>query len=188
MDAARALFVESGYEATSIRRIAERIGASSGTLYHYFEDKPALMAQLVSEAFGKLNSRLSSIAKDSAPPLDNLRRGATAYIMFGLENPHQYAVLFMKTEEMLNDERIKEVFRRDGFSCFDCLRRMTRDCVEAGALRPELTDVEEVAQSLWAAIHGVTSILISCDGFPFIERTRLIDRHVDILIEGVRRR
>jgi hypothetical protein len=30
-------------------------------------------------------------------------------------------------------------------------------------------------------------LLITCGGFPFVERTRLIDRMVHTLIEGVRR-
>jgi len=187
LDAARALFVESGYEATSIRRIAERIGASSGILYHYFEDKPAIMAQLVAEAFAKLSQRMGSIARDAAPPLDSLRRAALTYIHFALENPHHYAVLFLKNEASMAEPVIRDVFLRDGMQSFGCLLRITRACIEAGVLRPELTDENEVAQSLWAGVHGIAALLITCSAFPFVEQTRLVDRHVDILIAGVKR-
>lgn len=187
LDAARTLFVESGYEATSIRRIAEKIGASSGILYHYFEDKPAILAQVISEAFAKLGARMSSIATDSAPPLDNLRRAGRAYIGFALDNPHHYSVLFMKNEHALSEPRIMEVFMRDGMKCFGCMRQITRTCIDAGVLRPELTDDDEVAQCLWAGVHGIAALLISCQGFPFVEQARLMDRHLDILIAGVRR-
>jgi hypothetical protein len=44
-----------------------------------------------------------------------------------------------------------------------------------------------VAQAIWAGAHGVTSLLITCQ-FPFIEPSRLVDRVVHILIEGIRKR
>jgi len=76
LDAARELFVREGYEATSVRRIAEKVGCSPGILYHYFEDKPSIMAQLVREAFAQLTKRLLAICDDNAPPLDRLRRAS----------------------------------------------------------------------------------------------------------------
>jgi hypothetical protein len=72
-----------------------------------------------------------------------------------------------------------------GERCFDNLRAAVRRCVEAGQLNCE--DIEEVAQALWAGAHGVTTLLITCS-FPFIEQSRLIDRVVHILIEGIRKR
>lgn len=188
LDAARDLFVKEGYDATSIRKIADRIGASSGILYHYFEDKPAIMAQLVAEAFAQLSQRLQSIADDQAAhPLDRLRRSGLAYIRFGIDNPHQYAVLFMKTEAVQQEPKIMEVFMFNGMKCFGALQQIVNDCHAGGHLRPELTDPVEVAQSIWAHVHGLASVFISAKTFPFVEQTRLIERHVEIAVAGVRR-
>jgi hypothetical protein len=49
-------------------------------------------------------------------------------------------------------------------------------------------DVVEVSQALWAGSHGLTALLITCPTFPFVEQDRLVERMLDILIEGVRRR
>ena len=46
--------------------------------------------------------------------------------------------------------------KQAGAQAFDCLRRNVGACVDAGLLRRN--DVEEVAQSLWAAMHGVVSL------------------------------
>ena len=43
------------------------------------------------------------------------------------------------------------------------------------------------AGALWAGVHGLTTLLITSD-FPFIEHNRLIDRHLNILIEGIRKK
>lgn len=186
LDAAREMFVLDGYAATSIRRIADRAGCSPGILYHYFEDKEAIMAQLVRETFGKLTARMRAMVDDSAPPLDRLHRALRTYVEFGIEHPHHYAVLFGKPAHG-DREKIAQVFQQDGMQCFDCLRRLCRESIEAGALRPELQDVEEVAQTLWAGAHGLTSVFTQT-GFPVIERSRLIDRMADVLITGVRRK
>lgn len=186
LDAARELFVREGYEATSVRRIAERAGCSSGILYHYFEDKAAIMAQLVRETFGRLIERLSCVRDDPSPPLDRLRRSLRTYVEFGLDHPHHYGVLFAKP--LLPDSRIVDVFDTDGARCFQCLQSLTAVAIASGSLRAGLTDEAEVAQALWVSIHGLVSAMTIAKGFPFVERSRLVERQVDILIEGVRAR
>ena len=42
LDVAEVLFVEIGYEATTMTAIAERSGSGFGTLYHYFPDKQSI--------------------------------------------------------------------------------------------------------------------------------------------------
>lgn len=41
------LFAERGVSSVSMREIADALGVSTGTLYHYFPDKDSLFAQLV---------------------------------------------------------------------------------------------------------------------------------------------
>lgn len=188
LDAARELFAREGYEATSIRRIAEKVGCSPGILYHYFEDKPEIMAQLVRETFSRLTARLQAICHDQAPPLDRLRRSLLTYIHFGLDHPHHYNVLFNPSNSAANKpEVITAAFKEDGMKCFDCLRSMVRECFEAGLFRPELTDIEEIAQVLWTSIHGSTSAIFTCGGFPFIEYSRLVERQIEVLLHGILR-
>jgi AcrR family transcriptional regulator len=49
LDAAAALFVEVGYEATTMTAIAERSASSIGALYNYFPDKQAIALTLVNQ-------------------------------------------------------------------------------------------------------------------------------------------
>ncbi|MEH1831629.1 MAG: TetR/AcrR family transcriptional regulator [Nostoc sp.] len=43
------LFAQKGYSSITMRQIAEGLGVSTGTLYHYFPSKQALFEQLVQE-------------------------------------------------------------------------------------------------------------------------------------------
>jgi AcrR family transcriptional regulator len=180
LDAARTLFVKEGYENVSIRKIAEKIEYSPGTIYLYFRDKGEILERICEETFGKLEQRMHAINRDPANPLDGLRRGLRTYIQFGLDNPNHYIVTFVQAKQLPEEYQPKA-----GVNCFDNLRQAVRRCVEAGQLNWE--DVEEVAQALWAGAHGVTSLLITSK-FPFIEPNRLVDRMVYILIEGIRKR
>jgi TetR/AcrR family transcriptional regulator of autoinduction and epiphytic fitness len=47
IDAAVAEFRQTGYEATSMDRVAERAGVSKRTVYNHFESKEALFAQIL---------------------------------------------------------------------------------------------------------------------------------------------
>lgn len=187
LSAARQLFVRDGYEATSMRGIAAKVGCSPGILYHYFEDKQAIMARLVQETFSLMRQRLNAIRLDTAPVEDRLRRGLRAYMDFGLEHPHHYALLFMKPHNLEEMPALHQVFQQDGSETFGCLMAMTAESMAAGILRPELQDAAEVAQALWTGIHGLVSLQIGVKGFPWVERSRLLDRQVDILMHGVLR-
>ena len=180
LDAARTLFVKEGYEHVSMRKIAEKIEYAPGTIYLYFRDKAEILDRICAETFSKLAQKIHAINTDPSNPLDGLRRGLRTYVQFGIDNPNHYIVTFVQAKQVPLDLQPSA-----GAQCFDNLRIGVRRCVEAGQLNCE--DVEEVSQALWAGVHGVTTLLITCS-FPFIEQNRLIDRVLHILIEGIRKR
>jgi len=183
LDAARALFVKEGYESVSIRKIADKIEYAPGTIYLYFRDKAEILDRICEETFSKLLRRMDAIRNDTAAPLDKLRRGLRTYIQFGLENPNHYIVTFVQAKM---HQESKSVFETVGQQSFGCLRKGVRECIDADELVSN--DADEVAQTLWAGVHGLTSVLITCTGFPFVEQNRLVDRMVETLVEGVRRK
>jgi AcrR family transcriptional regulator len=180
LDAARALFVKDGYESVSIRKIADKIEYAPGTIYLYFRDKAEILARICEETFSKLLRKMEAIRHDAAAPVDKLRRGLRTYIQFGLDNPDHYVLTFIEAKAHLES---RQVFETIGKQTFGCLRACVQECVDAGELVSN--DADELAQTLWAGIHGLTSVLITCTGFPFVEQNRLIDRMVKTLIDGI---
>jgi len=181
MDAARELFVEKGYEAVSMRKIAERIDYSPTTIYLYFDDKADLMTQICERTFAKLTHKLSAINKRSSDPFERLRAGLTEYVHFGLRHPSDYHLLF---NMHMPDQPSVPFEESNGEQSFDTLRAAVKACMDAGGLRSN--NVEAVSQSLWMGIHGVTSLLITQPHFPFVGKKRLIRQTIDILIAGIR--
>jgi AcrR family transcriptional regulator len=182
LDAARDLFVNEGYDNVSMRKIADKIEYAPGTIYLHFKDKAEILDTLCQQTFEKLHTRMEAIRNDTGNPVDALRRGLRTYIQFGLDNPNHYIVTFVLAKQKADRDRPD--IAQPAMACFDCLRGTIRKCIEGGYINGG--EAEDTAQAIWAAIHGVTSLLVSKSEFPFVEETRLIERLIDILIKGVR--
>ena len=70
-----------------------------------------------------------------------------------------------------------------GMQAFAFLTRGINECIQAGKIKA--ANVELAAQTLWAGIHGITSLLITHHTFPWAGREKLIHSTVDTLVAGL---
>ncbi len=61
LDAAREIFVHEGYEKFSMRKLAEKIEYSPGSVYLHFNSKEELFECLVEESFTRLLKTLTGL-------------------------------------------------------------------------------------------------------------------------------
>src|SRR5258706_8452785 len=94
LDAARELFAELGYDAVTMRKIAERIEYSPTAIYFHFKDKEALLRELCDTDFAALAHEFQKIAR-IADPMDRLRAIGRAYVAFAVGYPNHYRLMFM---------------------------------------------------------------------------------------------
>jgi AcrR family transcriptional regulator len=66
------LFVEKGFEKTSIRDIAEAAKMNSSGLYYYFEDKEAILYTILIEIMDESLARMQQIANRDVPLKDKI--------------------------------------------------------------------------------------------------------------------
>lgn len=185
LDAAREMFANEGYQNVSMRKIADKIEYSPTTIYLYFKDKSDLLHQICEETFARLGQRVSEIAAGEPDALQSLRKGLRAYIEFGLEHPNHYEVTFI-TPLIENAEGDKHSFEDSlGQRAFGFLSQGVADAISAGKLKKG--DVDLISQTLWAGIHGLTSLLIGHSKFPFVEKEKLIDSLLDTMLEGLKK-
>jgi AcrR family transcriptional regulator len=183
LDAAREMFVRDGFENVSMRKIAEKIEYSPTTIYLYFQDKADLLDCLCEETFTRLVKKQTLLEQTVADPLERFQKGLRAYIEFGLKHPNHYKVTFMMPpplDEPRSGVRSKEL----GQKAFAHLRNTLALCAERGLL--EIGDLETTAQVTWAAIHGLTSLLIAHPKFQWLEQNRLIDTLIGMLTAGLK--
>ncbi len=173
LDAARALFIREGYDNVSMRKIAEKIDYSPTTIYLYFKDKQDLLFALCEETFSGLVQELSALEKTSRDPVEGLRKGLKTYVEFGLRHPQHYLLTFVIPHEHGHDVNAETM----GMKAFAFLPRAIQECIEQKKFRR--VDAAVASQAIWAAVHGVTSLLIVHKDFPWVKKDLLVEAVID---------
>jgi len=163
MDAARDLFAREGYDAVSMRRIADAIEYSPTAIYVHFRDKLDLLQQICEADFGALAADLADL-RQVENPVERIRRMGHGYIRFGARHPNQYRLMFM-TKMAPDLDRDKACDPSVDATAYGLLRQSCHEAIERGLIRPEYRDADLLAQVFWSAVHGVTSLhIVKADG------------------------
>lgn len=72
LDVAVQVFIEQGYDATSVSALATRLGLSKSALYHHYESKEALLEVALDEAIGSLEGVLREPGAQDGPAGERL--------------------------------------------------------------------------------------------------------------------
>jgi AcrR family transcriptional regulator len=149
--AATGLFADLGYDAVTMRALANKLGCSPMTAYRYFENKSELFAQVRREAFTRFADRQCEAGKGlrGAKRLSHL--GQT-YVEFALDDPGAYRIMFELEQPPSGDypDLDAEVARS-----FSYLHDATVEAVADGDLHG---DPLTLAHLMWARVHGIVSL------------------------------
>ena len=152
LDKASALLTEEGPHALSMRKLSERVGASTIVLYTYFKDKQDILNELYVEGFVRLQQDLEGVAPgdDAAAYVMELGR---AYRRSAVANSTYYQIMFSRcipgfTPSKHSLEKSK--------TSFMVLRQGVQRCADAGM--PLRGGAGRTAQVLWSTLHGVVSL------------------------------
>lgn len=184
LDAAREMFATRGVEATTMRAIAERIEYTPTAIYHHFKDKDELILEICHADFARLGRQFSSMERID-DPIERLRRIGRAYVEFAIAFPHHYRMMFMTT--IPAHEHPEKNPEEDAYGF---LVATTREGIEKGLFRPELTDAEELAQITWGGVHGLISLHLAKCHDPWIDwrdLRRTSEKAIDALVRGLTR-
>lgn len=172
LDVAREMFVRQGYDATTMRAIADRMDYTATALYHHFPSKDDLLRELCECDFRALAASFAQIGR-IPDPIERIRRIGEAYVDFALKHAMQYQLMFLTPRPVL--EMKGGITRGDpGEDAYAFLRDTWAEAIAAGRVRPEFQDPDELAQMAWAALHGLLSLHIvkpisTQDGKPWLE-------------------
>jgi AcrR family transcriptional regulator len=175
LEAAREIFLTDGYEGFSMRKLAVRVGCSAGALYLHFRDKESLFDVLVEQSFEQLHQALTRLRDARGrDPAGTLKQGLREYVEWGLAHPNEYAIAFLLCRPATSNP-----YRTH--AAFDVARSLVRACLGRRA-RP--AQVELATQAVWAATHGITSLLIERPAFPWAAKKTLIACVIGSAVDG----
>ena len=186
LDAARALFIESGYDAVTMRRIAEQIDYSPTTIYLHFADKDTLIRELCSEDFLSLAKRFTAIATQ-LDPLVRIQAIGLAFLDFGLEHPNHYRMMFMTPHPPVPAQarHVKQGNLEE--DAWAILVAAVSEAQESGVLSRGYGGPQGLAQQFFAGIHGILALHLAKGNDPWIEWSPVWEageRMIQALIRG----
>jgi len=137
LDAAVKLFSEKGYDAVSMRGVAQEAGVSKANIYHHFNSKEALYRAIVCSSASELSGLVSELAEGTGPFDARILDFAKQHLGHLEGNALSSRVIMREAfsgndhhSKMLVDEVFGEIFTRM-VSIFEAGQR-------AGVLRAEL--------------------------------------------------
>jgi AcrR family transcriptional regulator len=152
LQAAEDLSATHGWEALTVRRIAEEAGTSTRALYALFDSKQGLEQALHQVMFTRLRDLLQARERSDDPRRD-IAIQALAYRQWAVERPERYALAMHRFLGQRSRPRSDEGLAVSR-EALDELRQAVRRCHDAGLLLGG-RDPEDVVTHLRATVHGL---------------------------------
>jgi AcrR family transcriptional regulator len=144
--AARAVAEREGWDAVTVRRLADEIEYSQPVLYSHFENRDAIVAAVALEGFVELTAALTEAARGSTGQQNALENVAMAYLDFALHCPALYEAMFvLPTNLHFGEADTRQELR----TAYEAL---------ATVVAPYCADVELATETFWAALHGLAEL------------------------------
>lgn len=174
LQAALEIATQEGWQAVTIRRVAERIEYSPSALYKYFEDKEDILRTLLLQGFQHMVAALERVADREHHPEERLQQMAAAYWDFAWHQPTVYQLMFDLKGKIHEVEEAKVAF----LVVRSALEEWSRVCgVKMG-------DLDQAVEMLWATMHGFVALTLAqyISGGPTRAKETLTQAISDLLL------
>ncbi|WP_018613527.1 TetR/AcrR family transcriptional regulator [Segetibacter koreensis] len=143
---------KEGWQALSIRKIADAIEYSVPVIYDHFENKEGILLELTRQGFRLLNQRIEKAKSTFSDPAKQLESMAFAYWHFAFDNVEYYKVMYglgMPGCEMVQQIAELATFTELILSCVKDLIKNSKNHEADAFLK---------FHTFWSMLHGLISI------------------------------
>jgi TetR/AcrR family transcriptional regulator, cholesterol catabolism regulator len=186
LEAAERQFSEHGFKGTRLEAVAEDAGCAKGALYLEFEDKTALLREVVAAALARAGERFAREVATLESPRARLREGLRlTYVMMG-EAP-MFARLLREDPELralrpgAGEQGAREDEERKARAQVEMFRGWVDEGIARGEIRPDLD--RDAIPFVLATLRFAPQHLALVDGY--FPRGRVLDAIVDIFDAGL---
>lgn len=150
LDAAVAVFIEQGYDGTSISALAGKLGVTKSALYHHFDSKEAILAEALSVALDGLDTVIAAAEQAPGSALDRLTHAITGAVQL-LVREKASVTLLLRVRGNSATERAALERRRD----FDArVAGLVSEAQAEGSVRSDV-DSRTAARLLFGIVNSV---------------------------------
>jgi len=185
LDAARDLFSERGFHATSTRSIAARAGCNLSLIRYYFGGKEGLLRAVVGRNVEAVRAELGMLAAEPAPIDEILDRFVGFMVPFFDRNQAFLRLVFH--ELLVTENPLLEDIRGFATGTREIVSGMLQDAMDRGRIRrldPPTTAMLLVSMMLFYFLaYPITSVVL---GPRSPERLESLRKHiVDVYLHGI---
>lgn len=152
LEAAQEVVLAEGWEALSIRKIAEAIDYSVPVIYDHFVNKDALLLEFVKQGFDLLNGMLAIAKESSTNPETRIKAIGYAYWKFSHDHKEYYRLMFGLG--IPSCEAVKEISELNQFVQIV----MEPISTMINSYQQKKMEPRVKFKSFWSALHGLISI------------------------------
>jgi len=175
-----------GLDAITLRELSSRIGASRTAIYRHFENKEALIREVILAGFERFDAYFVDIfSENKAGVLERFTMMGRAYLAFAVNNPQLYRLLFGPAVRQEREE-VCDLEDADQATGFHALVYLIETGQHEGIFKEG--DAFILAATVWSTVHGLASLII--DGHLVIsDNTDVIfETGIDMMLEGLKRK
>lgn len=151
LEAAYKIVKEEGWQALSMRKIADEIEYTAPIIYEYFSNKEAILAELNKKGFYYLAKEMEEAAKQHELPGDQLEAMWMAYWNFAFKKKELYQLMFGVQMNCCSMQKMHDVEAPEKLIT-DAIRKL---------MDGKNVSEEEVCRryyTYWSVVHGLVSI------------------------------
>ncbi|MCC7551436.1 MAG: TetR/AcrR family transcriptional regulator [Methanobacterium sp.] len=151
------VFLEKGYENTTMEAIAQKAGVSKGGLYHHFQSKDMILIM----ANDKISEKIEELM-DDAGKFSSVKEGLLFYIenylRYWLEHPNETAFLFLSLGKILDNPELLKYYRQFTRDYMQFFEQSFKTGIQLGEFKEHNVNVS--AMTLVAAMDGILSYML----------------------------
>ncbi len=156
VDAASLLFVEKGYNGTSMRDLAEVLNIEAASLYNHIANKLDILFEIISEIETACVAHIKEVEILQIPYIEKLKKIISFHVGLMMENYHKYYVsitewLHLDSKRQSDYVKVRRAYTQD-------IEKIIQNGIDAGEIKKVNTYL------------AVLTILSSITGLQYIHR------------------
>lgn len=174
LDTAVTIGLEEGFEELSIRKITDRLGYSSGIVYHYFKDKQEILDTIHTQTSLDLKEAVVSCISEERTFAENTRLVFNMLSEAFAYEPHMFKLILLNRFSNSNE-------------AVNMWVDMIRQCIELGIASGELRQVDsDIASYILLNSFLVSQMIINeRETVDKAMISHIFDTELDIILNGM---
>lgn len=179
---AHGLFLNEGFDAVSMRKIAAEAGMGTMTLYKYFPNKNAILHHIWSDFFDELFDKIATDISKRRTPRNKLQQACLSYLEYWSLHKQRFQMVY------LNEDRASS---SDGFFVHHAHMEEKITNVFVPLLRgldtfatADTPTLKAFIESLMCYLNGLALNTITISEYPWKPADRYLDLYLDAVLDN----